>query len=151
MLLTVLILTLIAGIIGPDLLSFTVLLILVPVTFVACAISMVVLSVTVGLIIFPVSIVYITVCMDKSTSAICLICLPVSFVQRSIDPDLHSSSVFATHLVPFAFVLCSVVESYERSLDSINTIRRWRWLILEWFKLVSDLHDESTSFHDLCI
>ena len=142
---------LVAGIVGPDFLTFSMLLVLVPVTLVTCAVCVVVLPVAVGLVVLPVSVVYITVGVNESTSAICLICFPVSFIQRSVDPDLDSFTILAATLIPFTLVFCSIVQSDERSLDSVDTIGRWGGLILEGFQLVPDLHDKTACLHNLRI
>merc|ERR1712038_1771447 len=141
MLFPVLPVAIVAGIVWPDLFAFTMLLVLEPVSLVSSSICMVVLAVAMGFIIFPLSIVNVAIGMNQSSASICLITLPVSFIKGAINPDLDTSPILSTLVIPFSFVLCPVIECDKRSFDSVNSIWLRLRLILERLQLVSNLHN----------
>ena len=151
MLLSVLVLSLVASIVGPDLLTVTMLLILEPVALIPGPIRVVVDSIPMGLIILPLTIVDIAVCMDQSASAVGLVSPPVPFIERAIHPDLHTTPILHALLIPFTLILCSIVKGHDGSVNSCLSIVLRSWLKVEWFETLTDLHDEAASCHDLSI
>ena len=90
MFLTVHILAVVLGAIGPDLHARSVLLVLSPVPLVLRSVEVKVDTVTVCHVIEPGALIHVTVGVDESTAAISLIIQPPSFINRSIGPNLLS-------------------------------------------------------------
>jgi len=117
------ILTLIRGAIGPPFNTESVLLVLEPLTFVAGSVNMRVDASAVSLVVFPLALVNITVCVDQPSSSVGLIVLPVALIAGSIKPDLNTSSI--SHFSardPFSLVLSSILEQHNGLLDSLKAI-----------------------------
>lgn len=147
-LLSILVLTLVACVVGPDLFSFTMLLVFKPEAFVAGSIGVVVTSVAVGLVVLPLTVVNVSISMDESSATVGLVISPVSFVKRAVDPDLDTLAIFAVLLVPFALVLSSVVESDEVASDPADTVISWLGVVIELGEARPDVHDEATGLLD---
>ncbi len=110
-LLSVLVHSLVAGVVRPDFLAAPVLLIFEPLAFILGAICVVENTVAVSLIVLPFATVNSTVSVNQAASSVCLVVLPVSLVKTAVNPDLHSLSIFSALHVPFTFVLGAIVEN----------------------------------------
>lgn len=151
MLLAIFVLTFVTCIVRPDFLALTMLLVLEPPAFVPRSISVVVNSIAVCLVIFPVTVVYVTIGVNQTTSTICFVIFPVSLVKRSINPDLDTTSIFPSLLVPLAFILSSIVKcNHFLGYSNLGVVCRLI-VVLEWFERCADLHHKSSCFLNLCV
>lgn len=135
------VLTLIEGVVGPDLFSLTMLLVLEPVALIFCTVSMMVSSESVCFVFLPVPVIYVPIGMDQSTASISFIVLPVALVDGSINPELDSSSILLALCVPLAFIFCSILELLRRlevTVFGVIVVLRC-WLEIKLTQLISDL------------
>jgi hypothetical protein len=91
---SVLVHSLVAGVVRPTFLTATVLLIFAPVAYILCTICVIVNTVAVSLIVLPVAIVNIAVSVNQAASTVCLIVLPISIINTAVNPGMHSLSIF---------------------------------------------------------
>ena len=99
--------------VGPGLNSIAVLLILVPVTHVPVALEVLIGPSTMGHLVLPLTSVSVSRVMYQASVADNTVCLPIALKLAAVLPDLSSSALAFTDVVPLAIVNSLVCELYR--------------------------------------
>lgn len=118
MLLTLEILTVVFGTVGPGLNALAMLLVVEPLAHIGGTVSMSVGSMPMSFVVAPLAFIDVAICVHEFAEAVCLVSLPLTFVLRAIWPDLMTIAVL--HPVePLTSVNCSAWQGHGRERFSL--------------------------------